>query len=215
MRITGDATLAAPVDQVWAALLDPAVLVRTIPGCERLETTGPDRYALVVSAGVASIRGTYSGSCSLSDLRPHESLRLSVNGSGSSGTVAADVAVRLSDRGDGTTGLSYDADATVGGMLGGVGQRLLGSVSKRMAGEFFLNVESAIIGAEAAVPGEPAEGAVAGAAGPQARPGGVYVAPPRAAAAPTELRSFLTGVAVGAGLVSLGGVLGWLAGRRR
>ena len=32
MRFTGQNTLNVPVEQVWDALLDPAVLVRTIPG---------------------------------------------------------------------------------------------------------------------------------------------------------------------------------------
>ena len=40
MKIAGTNTIQFPVDQVWDALLDPAVLVRTIPGCERLETKG-------------------------------------------------------------------------------------------------------------------------------------------------------------------------------
>ena len=40
MKISGRDTIPFPVEQVWDALLDPAVLVRTIPGCERLETTG-------------------------------------------------------------------------------------------------------------------------------------------------------------------------------
>jgi carbon monoxide dehydrogenase subunit G len=208
MKITGDATVAAPVDQVWAALLDPAVLVRTIPGCERLETTGPDAYAIVVSAGVAAIRGVYSGSCALSDLQELESLRLTVQGSGASGTIAADVALRFRDHGDGTTGLSYDADTVVGGMLGGVGQRMLGSVSRRMAGEFFGNVQDVLTGAAPATP-------VGAAGAAPAEAPGVYVAPPRPAAGPTDLRSFLAGLAVGAGLVTLGVGLGWVAGRRR
>lgn len=32
MKITGEATVAAPVERVWWALNDPSVLVRTIPG---------------------------------------------------------------------------------------------------------------------------------------------------------------------------------------
>jgi carbon monoxide dehydrogenase subunit G len=212
MKITGDATVAAPVDQVWAALLDPAVLVRTIPGCERLETTGPDAYAIVVSAGVAAIRGVYSGSCALSDLQELESLRLTVQGAGASGTIAADVALRFRDHGDGTTGLTYDADTVVGGMLGGVGQRMLGSVSRRMAGEFFGNVQDVLTGAAPATTVAAAAGAAS--AGPS-EPAGVYLAPPRPTVGPTDLRSFVTGLAVGAGLVTLGVGLGWLAGRRR
>ena len=146
MKISGESTVQAPPAQVWAALLDPAVLVRTIPGCERLETTGEHAYAMTVTAGVAAIRGTYSGTCSLSDLKPHESLVLSAQGAGAPGTIGADVDVRFTDNGDGTTRISYDAEAIVGGTIGGVGQRMLGSVSRRMANEFFGNVDRALTG---------------------------------------------------------------------
>ena len=40
MKISGTATLHAPPPQAWAALNDPAVLARTIPGCEHLEAAG-------------------------------------------------------------------------------------------------------------------------------------------------------------------------------
>ena len=73
MKITGENTIPFPVEQVWDALLDPAVLVRTIPGCERLEATGENTYAMTVTAGVAAIRGTYDGTCVLSDLEPSTS----------------------------------------------------------------------------------------------------------------------------------------------
>ena len=53
MRIAGNATLHAPVEAVYQALKDPRVLVRTIPGCERLEQVGDDAYAMTVTAGVA------------------------------------------------------------------------------------------------------------------------------------------------------------------
>src|SRR5262245_56690431 len=146
MKISGEATINAPVEKVWDALLDPAVLVRTIPGCERLEATGENSYAMTVTAGVAAIRGTYAGTCELRDLHEHESLVMSAKGSGAPGTIAADVQVRFTSNADGSTSVAYDADTIVGGMIGGVGQRMLGSVSKRMAGEFFGNVEKVLIG---------------------------------------------------------------------
>lgn len=63
MKISGDNIIHAPVERAWDALLDPAVLVRTIPGCERLAATGEHTYDMTVTAGVASIKGTYSGTC--------------------------------------------------------------------------------------------------------------------------------------------------------
>ena len=210
MKFTGDATLNAPVEKVWSALLDPQVLVSTIPGCERLEATGENAYAMTVTAGVAAIKGTYAGSCALSDLDPHRSLVMKLQGAGAPGTIGADVNVGFADRGDGTTTVTYDADAVVGGMVGGVGQRMLTSVSRRMAGEFFGNVDAVLTGAApAAVAAAPA---AVGA--PAEAPAGVFVAPakPAAVGAPDD---FLKGIVVGAGLVLAGVIVGGLFGRRR
>ena len=204
MKFTGENVLDAPVDQAWDALLDPAVLVRTIPGCERLEATGEHAYAMTVTAGVASIKGTYAGSCELRDLVEHESLVMKLDGAGAPGTIGATVNVRFTPEGS-STRVSYDADAVVGGMIGGVGQRMLTSVSRRMAGEFFGNVDAAIAGGPA-VAAPATEAAAPVAAGPSAV-GQVFTAPAPAPAAASR-QEFLTGVAVGAGLVALGVLLG-------
>ncbi|MCY4725494.1 carbon monoxide dehydrogenase subunit G [Nocardioides sp. STR2] len=207
MKFTGENVLAAPVEQAWDALLDPAVLVRTIPGCERLEATGDNAYAMTVTAGVASIKGTYAGSCVLTDLVEHESLVMKLDGAGAPGTIGATVNVRFVPEGS-STRVAYDADAVVGGMIGGVGQRMLTSVSRRMAGEFFGNVDAAIAGGPAVV--EP--GLVTGAGAPSSTDGGgqVFTAPakPSSLAVAGSQQDFLLGVAVGAGLVALGVLLG-------
>ena len=215
MKFTGENVLHAPVEQVWDALLDPGVLVRTIPGCSRLEATGENAYDMTVTAGVAAIKGTYAGTCRLHDLQPHESLRMDVEGAGGPGTIAANVAVTFADAGDGTTRVTYDADATVGGMIGGVGQRMLSSVSRRMAGEFFGNVDRAIAGgppAEDAAPATAAGGDDDHAPARASAPGQVFTAPARAAGGADD---FLRGIAVGAGLVLAGVLAGGLLGRRR
>ncbi len=67
------------------------MLVATIPGCERLEATGDHAYDMTVTAGVAAIKGTYAGSCALSDLRQHESLVMRLQGAGAPGTIDATV----------------------------------------------------------------------------------------------------------------------------
>lgn len=140
MQVNGSASVAAPLARVWDALQDPAVLARTIPGCRSLEETGPDTYRMTVTAGVASIQGTYVGRVELADPDPPHAFTLRAQGQGAPGTVDATVRVRLSD-GDGSTRVDYAAEAVVGGMIGGVGQRMLGGVAKRTAGEFFAAVE--------------------------------------------------------------------------
>jgi uncharacterized protein len=238
MRIAGTATLHAPVETVYQALRDPAVLVRTIPGCERLEEVGEDAYAMTVTAGVASVRGTYAGDVRLTDHRAPHGFVLRANGSGTPGTVSADVTVDLTPGQDGTTELTYNADATVGGMLGGVGQRLLTTVAKRTAGEFFTAVDELLTGGgaeeeagegEAALAGTAAVPAAAGTAGAP-RPGtveegaaaraGAGGAGPRVYTAPARPRAaipggeFAAGVAVGAAAALLGALVGGYLARR-
>ena len=151
MKVTGSAVLNASPDAVFAALNDPLVLTRTIPGCNTLSALGEDRYAMSVTAGVASVKGTYEGQVALTDQQPPDSFVLRANGSGTPGTVDATVKVRLVSIGDGTTRLDYAADAVVGGMVGGVGQRMLSGVARRMAGQFFANVDDVLLGRRPAV----------------------------------------------------------------
>ncbi|WP_134742219.1 carbon monoxide dehydrogenase subunit G [Nocardioides sp. 503] len=206
MKISGANVLPHPVGRVWEALLDPQVLVSTIPGCSRLETTGEHAYAMTVTAGVAAIKGTYDGSCSLADLVERESLTMRLQGAGAPGTVDATVAVRFDEVPEGTR-ITWDADAVVGGMVGGVGQRMLSSVSKRMAGEFFDNVGESLTRPKV-TGGSTETPALAEAAGE------VFTAPPPAPRASSQ-EDFVKGIAVGAGLVLLGVVAQGIFGRRR
>lgn len=228
-------------DRVWAALQDPAVLVRTIPGCERLEECGPDRYRMTVNAGVASLKGVYQGEVSLAEPNAPERFVLRARGQGAPGTVDATVQVRLSEV-DGGTRVDYDADAVVGGMIGGVGQRMLGSVARKTAGEFFAAVERHLCAPEAAevpapapapvaapgvtapaapgpavaVPAAPAVSGAPAVAGAPTAPA-VYERPPAPPRARTETRPWvmLAAFGMGAGVALGSAVIGWLLGRSR
>ncbi|MEX1178195.1 MAG: carbon monoxide dehydrogenase subunit G [Nitriliruptor sp.] len=145
MKITGSHTLEVPRERLWAALQDPAVLARTLPGCEQLEALGDDTYAATLTAGVASIKGTYSGQVQLHDKQEPSSYRLTADGSGGPGTIHADAQVRLEESGSSTTTVHFDADAVVGGMIGGVGQRMIAGAARRTAGEFFDAVAADIL----------------------------------------------------------------------
>jgi len=146
MKVAGTSVLHATPDKVWAAITDPAVLAGVIPGCNELAPLGENHFALTVTLGVASIKGSYAGEVRLDDLVVPSSLTMVAAGSGGPGTIDTTVAVTLADLGDGTTQLTYDADAVVGGMVGGVGQRVLTSVAKKTAGLFFSAIDDVLTG---------------------------------------------------------------------
>jgi hypothetical protein len=203
MKIAGVHDVAAPRGAVWAALQDPEVLVRTIPGCVSLERVGDDDYRMSVEAGVASIRGTYTGSVSLGEFVHGEAYTLRARGQGAPGTVDATTRITLAENGSGGTQVAYECDAVVGGTVGGVGQRVISGVAKRTAGEFFSAVEAHLAGvpspALAAV--APHEAAVSSAG----VVGEVFRAPPRPAPSVPEPLWLLAAAALGA-LAALAGV---------
>jgi carbon monoxide dehydrogenase subunit G len=136
MKLEGTYEVPAPRAKVWDAFLDPAMLKQAIPGCEKLESTGPDEYKATMKIGVGGVKGTFDGKVKLGDKQPPDSYRMSVEGSGGPGFIRGDTVITLTDAGSGTR-VSYTADVQVGGLIASVGQRLLGGVSKMMADKFF------------------------------------------------------------------------------
>jgi len=136
MKLEGSYDVPAPRQKVWDAFLDPKQLRKAIPGCEKLEALGNDEYKATLKIGVAAVKGTFEGKVRLSDKKPPESYRLAAEGSGGPGFVKADTVITLTETEDGTR-VSYSADVQVGGLIAGVGQRMLGGVSKMMADQFF------------------------------------------------------------------------------
>lgn len=218
MQISGEATIQAPRERVWWALNDPSVLVRCIPGCLRLDETGPDAYRMTVTAGVAAIKGTYDGEVRISDQDEPGSFMLAASGAGAPGTVSADVQMRLEELADGGTHLRYDADAIVGGVLGGVGQRMIAGVARKTADEFFRNVEDVLTGRAApTVSPVPVEDAAPpGALASQSVTGlRTFEAPAGPRRAGALAGGFAGGAVVGAVSALAGVIVGWLLGRRR
>lgn len=221
MKLSGEHSIAAPRQDVWDALQDPAVLARTLPGCTQLQVAGPDRYRATINAGVASVKGIYQGEVRLADIQAPDAYTLHASGAGAPGTVRAEAKVRL-EEGAGATTIRYDADAVVGGMIGGVGQRMLASVAKRTAGEFFGAIEHellhgpvqppAVAAGDGAAAGVAGDGAAARAGEPAAKPatGQVFAGAPQAPVVHATQRRVELAVAmvVGAAIALVGVWLG-------
>lgn len=153
MQVSGSHLVRGPRPDVWKALQDPAVLVKTIPGCIELTEEGPDSYRARVSAGIASITGIYDGQVSMTQQDPPHTYSLSARGQGGPGTIDATATIRLSEA-EGGTFVEYDAEAVVGGAIAGVGQRVLSGVAKRNAAQFFTAVDNYLADQPVSAPGE-------------------------------------------------------------
>lgn len=137
MQLEDQKRIGLTRDKVWAALNDPNVLKRCVPGCDTFEEDGSDRFRVGMAVSVGPIKARFAGSLSRSDVVPNESYSLTFEGSGGAAGFGKGTAqVMLSDIEDGTL-LRYSMSAQVGGKLAQVGARLIDGVSRKLAEEFF------------------------------------------------------------------------------
>ena len=170
MKIQGEHNFARPRAVVWRALLDPAILARTLPGCEGLEPVGENQFKGALNVQVGPVKGEFQGTLELSEVVPPEGYRMKLRGQGSAGFMEGEGTIRLEERGAATL-LRYDLDAQVGGRIAGVGQRLLESSAKVIARQGLEGLERELqaLPAEEASPAGGAPPAGAGAPPPPVR----------------------------------------------
>jgi uncharacterized protein len=137
LQVKGEARLSAPRSRVWATLMSADALQACLPGVQRFESVGDGQWQVTLTAGVAGIKGTYTGAVTIADRQPESSYRLTAEGSGGGNRVKGTALISLADESDGGTLVSWDGDAQIAGTLAMVGQRLLQPASKMMADQFF------------------------------------------------------------------------------
>lgn len=126
-------------EQVYAALIDPEVLARVVPGVERFEAVAPDTYEIAIKMGVGPIRGAYKGRIELTEQNPPKSYRLKGDAKGGAGWARGDALLSLEATGAGTSVVAL-ANAQVGGQIAGVGQRMIEGVAKTMVRELLASI---------------------------------------------------------------------------
>lgn len=128
MKLAGSYAFEAPRSVVWAALFDPEVLAKTLPGCEKLEREG-DTFKGDINVKMGPVQGKFQGKVDISDVKELEGYTMVVDGRGPAGFVKANARLGVVAEGD-STRLDYDSDIQVGGKIASVGQRLLDASSR-------------------------------------------------------------------------------------
>jgi uncharacterized protein len=137
VKIEGTYAIPAPREAVWQHLMNPDVLARSLPGCEKLVPNSDDSYQTELKINLAAVKGTYRGRVEILDPTPPERYRIKVQGQGTGGFVKGEATLTLSEDGEAATKITYSGDASVGGVIASVGQRLIHAAAHRMADHFF------------------------------------------------------------------------------
>jgi carbon monoxide dehydrogenase subunit G len=152
MKMNGEVALPADRETVWVKLNDPEVLKICIPGCQDLEKIGDTAFSANVKIKVGPISATFKSNVTLNDLDPPNGYRISGEGEGGvAGFAKGGVLVKLTEppAGHGGCILTYEVSADVGGKIAQLGARMMDSVAKKMADQFFTAFATAVSAAPA------------------------------------------------------------------
>jgi len=141
MQMQGNRQLATTAEQAWQALNDPNILKQCIPGCQSFELQSPDVYSVVAAIKVGPVSAKFTGTVTLSDIKPLHSYTLSFEVQGGVAGHGKGVShVELVPNAEGVL-LNYTVESQIGGKLAQLGQRLIDGAAKSMANDFFKRFE--------------------------------------------------------------------------
>lgn len=153
MKIGGAYTVPLDRQLAYTRLQDPEILAKCMPGCDHLARIGEDEYEMKMKMVISSVKGLFGGTVRLADQSPPDSFRLLVEGSGKVGFVKGEGVLTLAPV-DAATEVRYEGEVQIGGMIAGVGQRLLDVTAKLIIKKFFEKFTGQI-GPEPPLPLEP------------------------------------------------------------
>jgi hypothetical protein len=141
MKVEGDHLFKAPREVVFEMFNDPNALSAAVPGMQKMVKIDESHYEAVLGIRVGPVSANFSGTLTLTDVVPPESVTLMIEGKGGAGFVKGVGYVKFENLGDETTLLKYTGEANIGGTLASVGQRMIDSVAKSMFKTVFEKLE--------------------------------------------------------------------------
>ncbi|MEE8356674.1 MAG: carbon monoxide dehydrogenase subunit G [Anaerolineales bacterium] len=137
MKVEGEHLFKGPPQQVWDLFRDTDVMAAALPGTEKMESVGDNKYEAIMNVRVGPVTGEFSGNLVISNEKFPESYTMTVDGRGKPGFLKGSGDITLLDQGESGTLMKYVGEVQIGGKLAGVGQRLIDTVSKSIISQAF------------------------------------------------------------------------------
>ncbi len=141
LNFSGKETIDVAPQTLWDALIDPEILREVVPGCREICAIGEAEYIMALDLKVAAVGGSFEGKIALFDMHPPARCQIAVSGEGTLGTGTGTASVMIAYEGDNKSTISYEAEGDVGGLVAGVGQRVLMGVARHLTRNFFSSLK--------------------------------------------------------------------------
>lgn len=144
MKLTGEITVKAPREKVFAALRDARFFASCIDGVHDLNEIDETHYTAVFETKVAYLKFKFNVTVELVRVEPPDQIEAKVEGVplGVVGRLTARSLTRLVEAGD-ETKVQYESESTLAGKLGSIGQPVLRAKAKQMEKQFASRLQAA------------------------------------------------------------------------
>jgi uncharacterized protein len=149
MKFTGEISIPAARDAVYAKVRDARFFASCIEGVQDLNEIDPDHYTAVLETKVAYLKFKFNVVVEVVRADPPREIEAKIEGTplGIVGRLTASSLTRLMDD-DGGTKVSYEIEAALTGKLGSLGQPVLRSKAKEMERMFAQRMSAAFAKSE-------------------------------------------------------------------
>ena len=145
LKLSGSETIDVSSKFLWNAIIDPKILKECIPGCHEMNEVANGEYKILLNLKVGAVGGSFDGKVKLSDQNPPISCKLHLSGGGTLGTGIGFANIIIDEKVKGTSLMSYEGEGEVGGLVAGVGQRVLLGVAKHLVKKFFSSFKTNLL----------------------------------------------------------------------
>jgi hypothetical protein len=143
MKLNGTHKFKVSSSQVYNAILNPAMLQASIPGCDGVTYLDDSRIQADITTPIPGLKGPYAVVINIANRQAPSHLELQVLRQGRGGKVNAISQIDLTDEADGAL-LSYNASAELEGPVAIANNPLSQGIVKKSLNSFFENLEKSL-----------------------------------------------------------------------
>ena len=148
MEFAGTQTIAAPVQRVWAFLMDVNNVAECAPGFQSLEVLGDEHWKAIISVGVGPVKAKFVMDVTRPEIQEPEHMVVKGRGKAPGSAVDLSGAMHLTPLSENETQMDWKANVVVSGTIASVGARLLNGTAERLTGKFFDTMQKKMLASE-------------------------------------------------------------------
>ncbi len=129
MSLSGAFELKIPLDKAFKFLTDSNNVSRCIPDSDNTKVVNKTVFSTSLNMGIGLIKGSFVVRC---EIKPHlpNLIFLLIEGSGVGSKLKVGLSLELTKKSQTLTSVSWEADAEMSGLIGGVGENLLKNIGE-------------------------------------------------------------------------------------